>query len=56
MSISEQELLVTSKEDRMFPIYNQSLDERGEMDRDCRYPVAGIPTLPAARQDLRSYP
>ena len=36
MSISEQVLLVTSKEDRMFPIYNQSLDERGDMDRDLR--------------------
>ena len=23
---------------------------------ECRYPVAGIPTLTAARQDLRSYP
>ena len=26
------------------------------LNGECRYPVAGIPTLTAARQDLRSYP
>jgi hypothetical protein len=29
---------------------------RNQGGRGCRYPVTGIPTLTAARQDPRSYP